>query len=89
MRVQHICEIKCIKFALHENRFKLLLLKQTNGDIMKLLQDHIDKKFNGNISHFAESYGESRQQVQRWLKKDAMWQNNQVYLEPAKHNRDK
>jgi hypothetical protein len=56
---------------------------------MKLLRDHIDKKYDGNISRFAESYGESRQQVQRWLRKDAMWQNDQVYLEPAKHNKDK
>ncbi|MBL4753751.1 MAG: hypothetical protein JKY52_09200 [Flavobacteriales bacterium] len=54
---------------------------------MKLLRDHIDKSYGGNISHFAEAYEESRQQVQRWLRRDAMWQNGQVYLEPAKHNK--
>ena len=52
---------------------------------MKLLQDHINKHYQGNVNRFAESYGESRQQIQRWLKKEAMWQNGQVYLEPAKH----
>lgn len=56
---------------------------------MKLLKEHIDKSYNGNITHFAEKYGVYRQQVQKWIAKGAMWQNGRVYLEPAKHAKSK
>ena len=56
---------------------------------MKLLQDHIDKKYDGNLTHFADDYGTHRNIVRGWLKKGAKWEKGKVYLEPAKHNKDK
>ena len=56
---------------------------------MKLLSDFIDKHYEGNITKFAETYGETRQQIQRHIKRGAYIQAGEIYVKPTKHGEGK
>jgi hypothetical protein len=50
---------------------------------MKLKQ-HIKEDFNGNVTAFAKSINERRQQVERWIKLDCIWHDGRVYAPKTK-----
>jgi hypothetical protein len=44
------------------------------------LKSHINDYYEGNDSSFARKHGRSQQQVFRWIKKNAVWCNGDIYL---------
>ena len=51
------------------------------------VKEHIDRYFSGNITHFAESIGKHRQQVQRWIKMDCIVIDGDVYENKSKRGK--